>query len=145
MIAALPSGWPDHRLHAAAVPPDLHPAAELLTVTADPVGPDAVVLAVRGEVDLSTTSFLENALLAHLYDAPQVIVDLTGVSFLSAAGLTVLVNARAAAVAAGGSVCLVARTRVVLLPLTITGLDCGFDIFPELADVPLFLGGGPDG
>ena len=47
--------------------------------------------------------------------------------------------------ATGSSLCLVARTRVVLLPLTITGLDCEFDIYPELADVPLFLGGGPDG
>ena len=146
MIAALPSGSPDHPSHAAAASPDLHPAAELLTVTADPAGPDAVVVAVRGEVDLSTTSFLENALLAHLDGAvTQVVIDLTAVDFLSAAGLTVLVNVREAAVAAGSGLCLVARTRVVLLPLTITGLDCEFDIYPELADAPSFLGGGPDG
>jgi anti-sigma B factor antagonist len=124
----------------------LNPRPQLLTVTVRPVPPDAVVLAVRGAVDLSTSPLLQNALLAHLRDAAsQVVVDLTGVSFLSAAGLTVLVNVKQAAVAAGSSVCLVARTRVVLLPLTITGLDGEFDIYPELADASPVPGDGLDG
>lgn len=136
MTAVLPS--------VSMAPPNPHP--QLLTVTARPVPPDAIVLAVRGDVDLSTTSFLQTALLAHLRDAaPQMVVDLTGVSLLSAAGLTVLVNVKHAAAAAGSSLCLVARTRVVLLPLTITGLDDEFDIYPELADAPPVPGGGPDG
>jgi anti-anti-sigma factor len=146
VIAARPSGSPDHLPYAAITQPDLHPAADLLTVTACPVPPDALVLAVHGEVDLTTTSFLQNTLLGHLYDAvTHVVVDLTAVDFMSAAGLTVLVNVKQAAVAAGINVCLVARTRVVLLPLTITGLDSGFDIYPELAAAPPFSDGGPDG
>jgi anti-sigma B factor antagonist len=142
---------PDHPPPAATSLPTGHPTTEILTVTADPVGADAVVLAVRGEVDLSTSPLLENVLLSHLHDsslhdAPRVIVDLTGVSFFSAAGLTALVNVKHAAAAAGASLCLVARTRVVLLPLTITGLDAVFDIYPALADTPpVPVGDGPDG
>jgi anti-sigma B factor antagonist len=146
MTAARPSGSPDHLPYAAITQPDRHPAAELLTVAARPVPPDALVIAVAGEVDLSTTSFLQNALLGHLYDAvSQVVVDLTAVDFLGAAGLTVLVNVKQAAAAVGSSVCLVACTRVVLLPLTITGLDGEFDIYPALGDALPFPGGGPDG
>jgi anti-sigma B factor antagonist len=103
------------------------------------------VLAVRGEVDMSTGSLLQRVLLARLRDAPQVKFDLTAVSFLSAAGLTVVVNVKKAAAAAGSSLCLVAGTRVVLRPLTITGLSREFDIYPKLADTLADPGGGPDG
>lgn len=123
----------------------LYPDMELLTVTARRVPPDAIVLAVCGAVDLSTASILQNSLLAHMYDgAARVVVDLTGVRFLSAAGLTVLVNVKQAAATAGNSLCLIARTRAVLLPLTITSLDGEFDIRPAPADPPLFSGEGPD-
>lgn len=78
-------------------------------------------------------------------------VDLTGVGFLGATGLTALVNGTAAA--AGGDLCVVARTRVVLLPvllsvllsLTVTGLDRVFDISPGLANALLGAGAGSDG
>jgi hypothetical protein len=49
----------------------------------------------------------------------------------TAAGLTALVTVKHAAVSAGSSLCLVARNRVVLLPLTITGLDSESDIYPR--------------
>ncbi len=144
MTAGFPWGSPDRPRRAPALP-DLRPDTPLLTVAARPVPPDAIVLAVRGEVDISTTSLLQNALLAHLRDAvPQVVVDLTAVDFLGAAGLAVLVNVREAAVTAGSSLCLIARTRVVLRPLTITGLDGVFDIYPELPGTPPVPGGGPD-
>jgi len=122
---------------SAVVAPVRRPAPQPLTVTVCPGPADAVVLSVRGEVDMSTGPFLQQALLSHLADAaPQVTVDLTGVSFLGAAGLAVLVNVKRAAVVAESRLRLVARTRAVLLPLTITGLDGEFDIYPALADVP---------
>lgn len=65
--------------------------------------------------------------------------------FFTAAGLTVLVNAREAAVAAGITLCLVASTRPVLLPLRITGLDSMFDISPNLTHALVRAGCGPDG
>jgi anti-sigma B factor antagonist len=129
-----------------AAQPHLHPARQLLTITTHPAPPAATVLTVRGEVDALTSTQLRDRLLPHLHDTvPQVIVDLTDVDFFTAAGLTVLVNARQAAVAAGITLCLVASTRPVLLPLTITGLDCMFVISPDLTHALLRAGCGPDG
>lgn len=132
------------RPSVSAAPPNPHP--RLLSVTVRPAPPGTVVFAVRGEVDVSTSPFLRHLLLPYLHDVgTRVTVDLTDVDFLSAAGLTVLVNARAAAAAAGSRLCLVARTRAVLLPLTITGLAGEFDIHPDHADAPPVPAGGPDG
>ena len=112
---------------------DSHPAGQLLTITTRPAPPAATVLTVRGEVDALTSTRLTDHLLPHLRDTvTHVIVDLTGVSFFGAAGLTVLVNARQAAVAAGVTLCVVAATRPVLRPLTMTGLDDMFDISPDV-------------
>lgn len=125
--------------------PSSFPDAPLLTLAVRLVPPDAVVLSVTGEVDISTSPFLQRVLLSHLRDAPLVTVDLTRTSFIGAAGLSVLLNVREAAAAAGSTLRVVACTTVVLLPLMITGLDREFDIHPILADVPSFPGGGSDG
>jgi anti-sigma B factor antagonist len=94
------------------------------------------VVAAHGEVDWSTSPLLRDALLAQLRPAcPELVIDLRDVGFLGAAGLAVLGAVRAAAVAAGTRLCLVADTQVVLLPLTIIGLDRVFDIYSDLADV----------
>lgn len=116
-----------------AAEPRRHARAPL-TVTARRAPPVAVVLTVLGDVDMATSPLLRAHLLQHLRDTHQnIVVDLTRVNFFGAAGLTVLVDVREAAVAAGVRLSLVARTRVVLLPLTITGLDREFDISPDLA------------
>ena len=123
----------------ATVLPGKGSGAALLTVTAKAIWSGAVVISVRGEVDRCTSPLLQDAVLAQLRPAgPSLVIDLTEVGFFGAAGLTVLVTVRQAAVAADVRLRVVARTRVVLLPLTITGLDRMFDIYPELA-------GGPDG
>lgn len=59
--------------------------------------------------------------------------------------VTVPVNVRKAATVAGTTLHLVASTRPVLLPLTITGLDSVFDISPDLTHALLRAGRGPDG
>jgi anti-sigma B factor antagonist len=126
--------------------PHLHPTRQLLIVTAHPAPPAAIVLTVRGEVDMLTSTQLTDHLFPHVRDTvSHVIVDLTAVSFFTAAGLTVLINAQQAAMAAGITLCLVASTRPVLLPLRITGLDGMFDISPDLTHALLSAGCGPDG
>jgi anti-sigma B factor antagonist len=126
-------------------PPNLDADPELLTVTAKPAPPDAIVLSARGDVDLLTSSLLKDRLLAHLSDTvPRMIVDLNEVGFFGAAGLTVLATVNEAAVAAGVKLCVVARTRVVLLPLTITGLDSMFQISPDLTHALFGTAGGSD-
>lgn len=126
--------------------PDLCSAAQLLAITTHPVPPAAIVAMVRGEVDLFTSAQLADCLLPLVRDTvPHVIVDLTRVDFFGAAGLTVLVETREAAAVAGTTLCLVASTRPVLLPLTITDLDSLFDISPDLTDALVRAGCGPDG
>jgi anti-sigma B factor antagonist len=133
-------------MSAAIAQPCTHPAGQSLTVIARPAPPDATVVTVRGEVDMLTSALLRDRLLPHMRDAARhVIIDLTGVSFLAAAGLTVLVHARQTAAVAGVTVSLVASTRQVLLPLRITGLDGMFYVTPDLTHALLRAGRGPDG
>ncbi|HEX6354865.1 STAS domain-containing protein [Actinophytocola sp.] len=120
--------------------------SELLTVTAQRISSGAVVITVRGEVDWYTGPLLQRAILAQLRSsAPTLVIDLTEVGFFGATGLTVLAVGREEAVAVGTRLFVVARTRVVLLPLTITGMDRMFDIYPVLADAPIRRGDGSDG
>ncbi|HEX6356714.1 STAS domain-containing protein [Actinophytocola sp.] len=136
MTGAHPAVSSDGPPRAANVLPRRQPGVELMTATAQSIPSGAVVITVRGEVDCCTGPRLQHALLDRLRPAgPPLVVDLTDVGFFGAAGLTVLVTVRAAAVTAGTRLCVVAHTRVVLLPLTITGLDRVFDIYPDLADV----------
>jgi anti-anti-sigma factor len=64
------------------------------TSMSSPTGESIVVLQVAGEVDLSTVDFLATALTAVLRQRPDhLIVDLAGLSFCGACGLTVLADA----------------------------------------------------
>ncbi|GEL19929.1 STAS domain-containing protein [Pseudonocardia asaccharolytica] len=63
-------------------------AAELLT---DPSGP--VICAVRGEVDMSNADELSVYLDSAFKAGPDVVVDLSGVTFLASAGVRVLLKA----------------------------------------------------
>jgi anti-anti-sigma factor len=105
-----------------------------------------VVIRVCGEVDLLTSPLLRDVLLTQPREPGlRLIVDLTEVGFFGAAGLAVLATVRQATLAVGTGLCLVARTRPVLLPLTITGMHTQFDIYPDLAHALLrAAGGGPE-
>lgn len=144
MIAALPHVSTDRPPSAAQ--PHLYSVTQLLTITTHPAPPAAIVLTVHGEVDMLTRKQLAAHLLPLVRGTvPHEVVDLTGVGFFGMAGLTVLVDARDAATVAGTTLCLVASTRPVLLPLTITGLDAMFDISPNLTHALTRAGCGPDG
>lgn len=141
-----PAATPSAAVASGGALPARRSGTDLLTVTAHPIPPGAVMIAVRGEVDLCTSPLLLDTLLAHLRIAsPPLVIDLTDVGFFAAAGLTVLVTAREAAAAAEVRLYVVANSRPVLRPLTITGLDRTFDIHPDLTQTLLCLGGGPDG
>ncbi|OLF06587.1 hypothetical protein BLA60_31890 [Actinophytocola xinjiangensis] len=117
-----------------------------MTVTARPTPSGAVVVTACGEVDYRTGPLLQDVGLANLTPAgPPLVIDLTGVTFLGAAGLSVLDILGRAATAANVRLSLVAHARVVLRPLTLTGLDREFDIHSALADALPLPGGGPDG
>lgn len=116
--------------------PDFRPGSAPLTVTARPMPAGAVVIAVRGEVDLLTGRLLLDGLLSQVRPTVRLlVVDLTAVTFFGASGLTALLTARQAAVAAGAGMRVAAHSRPVVLPLRITGLDVLFDVRPTVNHV----------
>ncbi|GAA1302185.1 STAS domain-containing protein [Saccharothrix xinjiangensis] len=106
-----------------------------LTVVVHPVDPGTEVVEVGGDIDMSTAPTLLEHILERVHGgARYLIVDLTAVGFLSAAGLSALVTARAEGSAAGsGGLCVVARHHAVVAPLVATGLDVVLDLRPDLS------------
>lgn len=94
---------------------------------------ELVAITVCGETDMFTAPLLHTRIHEQIRrGGPDLIIDLTEVSLLAAAGLTVLSTAHRAAIAAEVGFCLVASTRPVLLPLRITELDGVFSCYPDL-------------
>jgi anti-sigma B factor antagonist len=97
------------------------PANDLLTVELSEPAPNAC-LTVAGEIDSSSAPLLREQLDA-LFEGTlsELVVDLTGVTFLDSAGLCVLAAAHRRA---GSDVRLrvLASSRAVIRPLQITGL-----------------------
>lgn len=93
------------------------------------------VLAVRGEVDVSSAPDLREALDELVASGAQtVIVDLSEVGFLDSTGLGVLVGARNTLVDGGGGMPVVCEHERVLKLFAITGLDGVFDLHPTVDD-----------
>ncbi len=107
---------------------------ELLTVTARTTRSGAVLVAVRGDVDMTTCALLCDRLVEQLRSTHHLVVDLGEVKVLCAAGLTALVVVREMALLTGTGLCVVANTRQVLRPLMITGLDHVFDLHTDVAE-----------
>ena len=96
-----------------------------LTVTVLPHSEDGVVvLRVVGEIDLATVGRLRHHLHKQVPSAYRVvIVDCSGVSFLAACGVGLLIEIVEQARAEGMALWLVANGRVVLRALEVTGAD----------------------
>jgi anti-sigma B factor antagonist len=93
------------------------------------------VVAVRGEVDVYSAPALKESLTELLHSGVHtVVVDLSDVAFLDSTGLGALVEARASATEAGGSLALVCNQGRILKLFTITGLDGVFAIHPTVED-----------
>jgi anti-sigma B factor antagonist len=93
---------------------------DLLSITSSGQGH----VAVAGEVDCSTAPRLTACLDSELAAAPaELVVDLTGVSFLDSAGLHALVAAHAHAGRIGVPMRVLVATRAVLRPIQVTGLE----------------------
>ena len=91
------------------------------------------VVSVMGEVDLATAPAFEQTLLGVAEDREgEVIVDLTGCSFLDCRGLTALVAMRARLERSHRALVLVLSNPNVLKILQLTGFDRRFRIYPSL-------------
>lgn len=94
------------------------------------------LIAIEGEIDVASAAALRENLLAEFGRArTAVIIDLSGVSFCDATGLSVLVTARRRAHLLGLSLTLVAPRPSMHRLLRVTGLDRAFDIRPTLDTV----------
>jgi len=98
---------------------------------------DLLIVSVAGEVDLVTAPVLADELRAA--GVRTLVVDLSEVSFLGAAGLSVL---HASAGRERGRTGLVANTRAVLRPLSVVAFDAA-PVFPSLPVALRVLACGP--
>ena len=92
------------------------------------------VVHVFGEMDMCTVHQAEQPLRHELAAPPPALVlDLLDVTFIDAAGMRMLVDARSAAHRTETDL-RVALPRVVLRPLSILGLSDGFAMYGTVAD-----------
>jgi anti-anti-sigma factor len=93
------------------------------------------VVTVSGEIDLETASRLGEELQGAMRDvAPDLVVDLSAVTFMDSTGLKVLIAAQLRAGLAGGGITLVGLRRAVRRVFEVTGLDDQFAVHDTLED-----------
>jgi anti-sigma B factor antagonist len=96
---------------------------------------DHAVVKVRGEVDLTSSSRLREALVDLTeVSEPKLVVDLEEVGFIDSTGIGVLVGGVKRARNHGGDLSLVCTQRRILKVLEITGLVQVFEVHSSLAD-----------
>lgn len=96
------------------------------------IGDGHTLVAVGGEIDISTAVRFRDAALAALDDEPRrVVVDLTDVGFMDSTGLAVLVLMRRKTTARGVSLAVVSNPRLDTI-LRVTALDRAFEMHPDV-------------
>ena len=94
------------------------------------------VVSVSGEIDLESAAQLsEHALTAAREVSPNIVLDLSRVTFMDSTGLQVLIAVKRRAELAGGSLALVGVARAVMKVLTVTGLRETFTITDSIEDI----------
>lgn len=94
---------------------------------------DHTVVHLGGEIDVYTAPFVREKLDEQIHAGrTDLIVDLSGVTFLDSTGLGVLVGRLKLARTRGGALRLVGTADRVLRVFAITGLDKVFEIHPDL-------------
>ncbi|BBH70467.1 hypothetical protein ACTI_71520 [Actinoplanes sp. OR16] len=97
--------------------------------------PDAVVLAVRGNLDLDSAPSLAGCLDEALSrPEPRVVVDLSGVDFCDSIGLSTFVTGHNRARAAGGWLRIAAPSEFLERLLNTVGLADRLGVYPSVAD-----------
>jgi anti-sigma B factor antagonist len=105
--------------------------------------PGHVLVTVSGEIDLAAAAQLRGRLAGPAGGGRPVIVDLSRVSFIDAAGVGVLAGAAAQAAAQGGALQLAAAGWQVRRVLALTGLDRIIPLAATVAEARAALRSGP--
>ncbi|GHH32555.1 anti-anti-sigma factor [Lentzea cavernae] len=117
------------RDHPADIRPAHAPGAAEVVVTRQQGTPIAVV---SGEIDLDTVHDVRAHLLRYLDPQPgTLLIDLSAVTFLAAAGISMLLDVHHAAADRAIRVAVVAGGRATARPLSITGVDQVISIHPS--------------
>ena len=104
------------------------------------------VVGVPGEVDLTNSDGLRNALLNALNaGALGLVVDMTATTFCDSAGIAALTRAARRAAANESSMRLAARAPAVLRVLNLVGIDRLIDVYPTVTEALASLPGQADG
>ena len=97
---------------------------------------DTVVVAPSGRIDHASAEAFKAALAPHIARCAsgqdQIVLDLSGVDYISSAGLRVLMLARKQAKAQGGGLALAGLTTVVQEIFEISRFTVVFDLFPSV-------------
>ncbi|MEU7477010.1 STAS domain-containing protein [Lentzea sp. NPDC042327] len=103
------------------------------SITSESVGA-AVVVHVAGEVDQVTADDLSDRLGEVVRPSAPVVLDLTGLHFLGACGIRVLLEQHERCVRDGGSFAVVATSAVVLRPLRVLELEDVLNVRPSVPE-----------
>ncbi|MBN1484498.1 MAG: STAS domain-containing protein [Chloroflexia bacterium] len=99
------------------------------------------VVSVSGSVDAGTAEKFEQGLMPLTQgQEPRVLVDMSDLSYMSSAGLRILLSAQKAAKAQSGEVILVAMQEPVQEVFAMVGFDVLFRSFPTLEQALEALG-----
>jgi anti-sigma B factor antagonist len=88
---------------------------------------DAIVLWLRGDVDLRARDRVASTAIDLLADEKVVIADLSGVTFLDSSGLSALIQARKAAIRLGRQFAVRSASPPAARVLRVTGLATWLD------------------
>lgn len=98
-------------------------------------GPGYAVVSAAGQIDAGTERALREVLTSvRARGVLRVVVDLAGVAFLASSGIGVLMTARRALAAGGGSLVLASPRGEVAQILSLTGVAEVIPVAPTVAD-----------
>ncbi|MCW3844628.1 STAS domain-containing protein [Micromonospora yasonensis] len=108
-------------------PPDATTREPMLSLAVVRDG-SAIVVGVTGPLDMDTVGQLVDVVdsLMASQPPPVLVLDLSGVSFFCAAGVTALLTARRRVVACGRTMVLRRPSRITVAVLDMVGLGCEF-------------------
>jgi anti-sigma B factor antagonist len=95
---------------------------------------DVSIIALTGSVDSKNAPLIRDELLASLRDAKNVIIDMTGVDYLSSAGLRLLLLAYRDVTAHNGKIVLVGVSEEIQGVMSNTGFIKFFHLVPTESD-----------
>ena len=104
---------------------------QLLAVRVESAGPDASIVSLAGELDLSTIPRMESQLFEQLRSHPGVVLDLSRLSFIDSSGIGLLIKAFRAVDGGGKLHTVIAPGSQVDRVFRLTGIDRALPLFVE--------------